>query len=661
MPRLRKLAPHEIENIVPAGVKNLMPDDPGFLKLRFTAKSLSANPEAARLFLQANGYHVRPYGTGFNFAVQKSIIGEDGAPLPPSSNAWRVLDPDKPSDIAYDLMDLLGDFGAGIIGGAGGAALGAAIGSVVPGIGTAIGGIVGAGLGQAAGEAGRQFAGSKAGIPENFDPTNIGVAGALGAAAGPVGKFIGKGVKAGVKYIGNKILPEVQDLGLSLGARVVGLVDQPGLSAVNSLSKRAATMTARITLPAANPNAVGQQLAKGELPQAISLVDIMRARLGFIQDSGFKEATQTALMRKAATENGVTARMGPALNRFMRTKLPLSIDEEKEILQAQHTLDTIMSTLNVPTTRTVLRSVKVPSKTLTSKGVSFQTTDVVEEAVELSQKERFKILANTEYPIEVVQEVLEATDNYVAHRGGFDAIRGRKVDEFTKRARGAARALRLRIRGKLGQEYTDLNAITSSKTRLRNIIRDQVGEGKAGAENYMLNLFKGGKNQIRRDLVDFDKLFGTDFFKYAELAAVGAGFGSGGSIRPFGVPGFRPNLTATGNFLGTNLFSGQTAAAVGGFAIGGVKGALLGGLLASPRGIVTLTRAGQFGVRAGAKAVRGSARAVDVAGRIGIDRAGVAAASREIAQRIAPDKPVAREGAQERVQPRRRRLFLGGS
>jgi len=609
----RKLSIAEIENVTPAVVQNEMPDEPEALFLRWTVKNLITTPERARLFLRAKDYHVRPYGSGFNFALQKVKRDQDGNVLPPNPEAWRTLDPDSWDDLLYDFTDIFSEIAVGAATVAGGA----------------FGGPLGAAGAAGAAELLRQGAGTLAGAEDNFDPLGAGVTAGLSGVAGPVGGALSRFGGAAI----GQVVGKGRDLGLSLGAKIASFRSTPGLLAAEALSERAATMSARLTLPSAAPNLTGQVLQKGELPEAMHLVHILRARLDAIAQTGFPELKTTGLMRDAA--RNVTVPIKKAVYRLIRTQPLLTVDDAADAHGAHLLRERMMNVLGIPARQVV----RVP-------GAGFASTPRT-ILRKMSPGERLKALKAAKPTIPQMHTILSHLDDYVAKRGGYDATKKFRADLFTRRVKNAATELREQIASTLGQPYRDLNSLASVKIATRNSMRDLVGEGVAGSEAFLQNIFKAGKSEARDLVTRFDALFGTDFMPYIRLAGVGQQTFSRATGREL-----FPRLTAVGQPLGVNLFS--TGALAASASLGGYSGAAAGVALASPLGIVSLTRLAQGAFRGGEALGRGvGALAPRGSVRAGAARtaayASVAASAREIRSRLAPDKPVAREGAQQRV------------
>lgn len=204
---IRVLSQEESENYTPLHVTN----EQGVSNLeRFVVKNLAANPEKAKDYLKSIGYEVRPYGSGFNFAVRK-----------PGSPEWKVVDPSGMD--SQDIFDLVGDLASGFL--VGGATLsGLGWGSL------ATGAAAGAGV-----EALREGLGSLAGVPNNFSGSDIalqGAAGAAGPALGIAGRTLEKASSPAVSATGRFLR--------TLGAKAAGIKDTPNLSGEAALGLRAA-------------------------------------------------------------------------------------------------------------------------------------------------------------------------------------------------------------------------------------------------------------------------------------------------------------------------------------------------------------------------------------------------------------------------------------
>lgn len=182
----RPLTDMEYGNLRPSAVLDEMGVDPGE---RFVIKNF-LNPGMAEMFLRSRGYEVLKYGSGLNFAVRKN-----------ENEPWKVLDPDKGGigEFFRDVADVvIGDIALPTIGATAGAAAG---------------GLPGAMVGSAAAEGVRQaigqsIAGDSGG--SNFDPLQIGIAGAsagAGAAVGAALRPVGRVAQAGAQRLAHSLEP----------------------------------------------------------------------------------------------------------------------------------------------------------------------------------------------------------------------------------------------------------------------------------------------------------------------------------------------------------------------------------------------------------------------------------------------------------------------
>jgi len=200
---------------------------------RFTVKNLAANPAAAQRFLETKGFEVRPFGSGFNFAVRR--IG--------SNDSFEVVDP-----AGFEPQDIL-DFSFDAIAGTATTRIGGVVSGLVGGflIGGPIGALIGAGVGLAIGgiisEGGRQLLGSALGVPENADFKTIMFVGLASGMAPGVGRTIG----AGGRLLGRKVVAPVsralfrpaKNITAELAGAVTRIADRPGLTAGEALLARA--------------------------------------------------------------------------------------------------------------------------------------------------------------------------------------------------------------------------------------------------------------------------------------------------------------------------------------------------------------------------------------------------------------------------------------
>ena len=116
----------------------------------------------------------------------------------PDEKEWRVVDPSFLSggirEVIRDVSDLAYEIPSMALAGAGGIA-GAAAGALTGPVGAVAGGLAGIGAGEAAAETLKQTIAKKKNFREDYDASQIALAGALGAAAGPALGAAGRLVK----------------------------------------------------------------------------------------------------------------------------------------------------------------------------------------------------------------------------------------------------------------------------------------------------------------------------------------------------------------------------------------------------------------------------------------------------------------------------------
>lgn len=207
---------------------------------RFAVKNFM-NPGTALMFLRARGYDALPYGDGLNFAVRRAG----------SADSWKLVDPQKGGvgEFLRDMLDLsVGDVALP----AAGAALGA--------LGGAAAGPLGAAAGFAAGGAGaetlRQGIGNAIAGGGSFDPGQIALAGAAGAAVPAIGKFVaapvGRAVQRGAAALesGLGATGFAGRAGETILSRLSGVKAAEGMSVHDIFAARASAGARPLVTPA---------------------------------------------------------------------------------------------------------------------------------------------------------------------------------------------------------------------------------------------------------------------------------------------------------------------------------------------------------------------------------------------------------------------------
>jgi hypothetical protein len=603
--QMRPLSVGELGNLAPARVMNEMGVE---FSERWKLKNFAKNPEQMKLALEAMGYHVMPYGGGFNFAVQRGIIDPDtGEAAPPDPDSWRVVDPsgfNDPKEIMYDFLDLTADIGSGFL-----ATLGAVGGGIATG---GLGAVAGAAAGGAAGELARQGIGEAIGFENNID---VGQAATVGAFTGA---FEGAGglVAAGAR----KIAPALKEIGLGLPARLIGLSKSgdmtPGiqLDEMARLARSKLTVPTRATIASAGKRG-GLELGRGQTLRPLDAVNAFRAAADEtthvfrkVMDenmmSGFRELRLAGQIVAQNARRGVraqTSKAWQALNEVIDNPSIIAEMGPANFRKTQQLLNTLGARLGGGSAARI--------KTLKSLRV--------DQAWGLKQE----------------------LDEFLRSIGAFKADPSNiRLKPFMASVKNAADELREALRVALPKRYEQLMKTTKDKFTVLGKLRPKLGEGKEGAENFVNNFLRTGGTEARQTVQQFDRLFGSNFDEVFSATAVAEKFGPGGQLSII------PKLAATGQFVTISALGG------GGLVAGGPFGAAIGlgvGLLsASPRGIVTgINRIARPGLAAGAA----GARAGRAAGRL---------AAPGVSVRLSSDKPVARQdGSPPRGRSERRLRF----
>lgn len=496
---------------------------------RWNMKNFAANPGKAKNYLRSLGYEVANFGSGFNFAVRM-----------PGEQAWKVVDPPLGhggvGEFVKDMTDLTSDVLGGFLTGA--ATTAGAVGGI-PGAAAA-----GAGAG-AATEAGRQGIGSALGIPDNTDAGQIATVGALSGALPVAGAGLRAAGRQASQFIG-KAGVEVPQALRTLGARVAGIRDQPGMDAGEILARRAA-------------------IKPGEVIQSpTDFLAQVRAKFDHLSGRVIPALTnETSRIINQHPEARINATGIVKLLKGQEGRLRSLADADARA-EAGKILDGIESAV----------------------GADFS---LVPAGIQMGRKEGRSVILNARQADTLKRSLQELVD---ASRG----YEGRPGDEkVTSLLRSAARTLRVKMEdalgGKTGQ-FAKANAEASRIIESRDAMRDMFGSHIKSAESNVLNLVGKGKSEARQIVRDFDEINGTNFENLAQQAQVGYAFNPTEGT-DFGKPELIGRITATGNVLGGGLIGGG---AVAGGPLGALGGAGIYGtgvLAAGPRAMVAYTRGAQ--------------------------------------------------------------------
>ena len=520
---------------------------------RFTVKNLAANPAAAQRFLETKGFEVRPFGSGFNFAVRR--VGSD--------EKFQVVDP-----AGFEPQDIL-DFSFDAIAGTATTRIGGVVSGAIAGalIGGPIGALIGAGIGLAVGgiisEAGRQLLGSALGVPENADFKTImfvglasGIAPGVGRTLGAGGRLLGRKVGA---PISRGLIQPAKNIAAELAGAVTRIKDRAGLTAGEALTARAALPRSEVIR---TPFDVGEDLVN---------------RIALILGHKFPERKA---IEKILDASGKTFNLNPTFDRL--ALIGTSIRESA--------LDAASSQKLVGELSEKIVGVMRVSSTVLENPAQFR-----------------KLL--TRIPARLTDDIagrLQKESNFTNDLGV------RVINAFTGGTRQAQKILRIQMRKDLGREFRVLESLINQNLAVSQNLQRRIGRmvealgSDPKAEAFINGLVGNNKVALRRLVARFDRLNNTDFLRLSERAAIGSAFQAGAGLA-FGQPSFRPNITVTGGILGLSVAS-TVLGATGPVAL---AAAPVGAVLSSQRGVVGTTRALQGLSRAVGTTGRGLARGVN--------------------------------------------------
>lgn len=526
----RDLKPDEVSQLIDEGY--ILNEAGADLLTRWLTKTFSANPQEAAAFLKRRGFQVMP-GENGEIAIRNpnldTVLGAD-------NNQWKVLDPKggfewaDAVDVAYDVFISGPLIGAATLGGAGaGAAVGALGGPVGAAVGAGAGAMAGGGSGSAAAETIRQKIGKGLGVNINEDPQAVEQAAKVGT-----------------------VLPTVGGAILRLAAKFPKALLQAGRFANkkaaalsrNILSKVAGTSEEEITTVAGS-QALTKRVLKEQASPAIELLDRMRGTIATLRDKAnlFPETREMASILEKAR--------------------PVPLRGLMKILKQERISP-------VGKERVAVRSARQMAEQIAHK---YGFKDANEAALgSVTAKE--------------AQEIKRTLQDQVA----FGKFEDKFIETILKRAQGSLRSRIVQSipTSQARSRYQALNgygSFTDSQGRFNygkgqvgkmealNELEKRLGEHKktGTAETFIESVTKGGRNQDRRLVEQFDRLFGTKFVEEGQATRL---------VKKFS--GDVPRITATGMILGVG-----PGAAVGG-AIGGAPGAVTGAgaglMLATPKG-----------------------------------------------------------------------------
>lgn len=612
---VRFLNPAEVPELTPINVS----EEQGVSGFeRFVVKNLTSNPESARSFLESRGYQTRKWGDGWNFAVRK----RDGDP-------WKVVDP-RGLD-AWDITDLLGDVGVGLLSGAT-ATLGAGLGAGGGPAGFVAGGVAGGTAGGTAGEAARQGLGKLAGVPDNIDPGQIALSGGIGGAFPAMGGLLGATGRGLARATNSSFGEAVGEQLSNLGAMVAGTgalgntmsrgevlaararIPQEKLPSVEGVAKRLHSVVNRlwnkgqahiVELDQAEKMAglAHEQGVRVDARSVIENLDRYTPKPGEPKPVTTIKQSATTTTAKT-TKAGESIRGGEVERRGVRTNLLEEPPEPQPF--ASRVEETRTATGDVSASSTATREVTTARTTLEAEDV------LAKEAAELAVSEpslpktiqgviaRVKALIGDEdlsalSPV-TATKLKRQLQKIAFSKGAFEnePIGDAFTRIITTAGHDLRRATETAMEANGFGSYAKLMEIGSARFGYLKDMYEVAGRDPEQALKYVQGVYGG--NFRLQSLRDFEKHMGipaNGLSKAVENARIGeVAFGPGRR----GKAPLLPRFTAVGTLFGAGLAANQLGIDIGPMT------PLIGVALASPRSILALTRLGQkFGGPAAVK------------------------------------------------------------
>jgi len=606
---------------------------------RLTIKNLATNGRAVRSFLEGRGYETRKFGKGmFDFAVRKG-----------ASTDWEVIDPQAGSggimEFFLDIADFAGDAGVGIV-----ATLGAIGGAALGGAGAIPGGAAGA----AVGETVRQLIGEATGLEDNIDPTQIALQGGAGLALPLAGKAVGAAARGvakaipGVGAIQRKIGAKIAGIGnttelageeaLDIAARAsdIGTKTLPRTGAkvggtiretrpLPSFRQAAATYR-KLVLFLANKEKrpFAERLAVDEVikqdPRTINMMPVMERLRSF----GLKQRTGTATTTKTiatqtATRGTSVSKKGVTRKGFKRDLLdddgganPVEFatrsDEtittgglgsksgRSERLAATREAEReVTTTRTAPTLEDVPTSVEGALERIGDPALLQNSQSLLDE---LSEVLRLAGVREDNVPAALAIRIKERLQARALGQGAFKGAPtpiNKSTQKLFRSLSSQQRRLIIQRYGGPNSQYGRLMTQVEIKSRSLNREVTFIGKDLETTERKLVGLYGTGKQSVMKRIEKFEKIFNVSLKNLRPSQLIRrAEAGTRAKVNPAtGQAELIPLITATGTFRQLPLIGGLIGAGAGG-PIGAGLGVAAGGaasLLASPRGIIALTRA----------------------------------------------------------------------
>ena len=606
---------------------------------RLSIKNLATNGRAVRSFLEGRGYETRKYGKGmFDFAVRRG-----------ASQDWEVIDPQAGSggimEFFLDIADFAGDAGVGIV-----STLGAIGGSMLGGAGAIPGGAAGA----AVGETVRQLIGEATGLEDNIDPTQIALQGAAGLVLPAAGKAVGaaaRGVakaippigaiqrKVGAKIAGVgsttelageealDIAARASDIGRKTlpltGAKVGGTIRET--RPLPSFRQAAATYR-KMVLFLANKekHPFAERLAVDEVikqdARAINMTPIMERLRSFGLKQRVGSATTTKTITTATTAKGTSvSAKGVTRKGFKRDFL----DEDGGANPAEFATRTdstittggkgfkggrserlaatreaereVTTTRTAPSFEDVPASVEGALERIGDPTLLQNSQSLLDELAEVLRQAGVR---EDNVPAALAMRIKERLQARALGAGAFKGVPtpiNKSTQKLFRSLASQQRRLLIQRYGGPTSQYGRLMTQVEIKSRAINRELTFIGKDLETTERKLVGLYGTGKQSVMKRIEKFEKIFGVSLKNLRPSQQIRrAEAGVRARVNPkTGQAELIPLITATGTFRELPLIGGLIGAGFGGPAGAGIGAAAGAGasLLASPRGVIALTRA----------------------------------------------------------------------
>lgn len=590
----------------------------GFLEMfgpRFVAKNLAASPDRARAYFERLGFETKRYGRGWNFAYRKRNDEND---------SWQVLDPEG-LDVG-DFFDIISDALIGV--GSGVTATLGALGGA--GLASIPGAMAGGAIGAAGLEAIKQGIGEAAGVPDNYDPAAVGIAGAGGAGGAALSALGGMAVRGTGRLLGGLVKTADRHVP-QIAAKLIGAKPLGEELTAGGVLMEGLRLTKSGTVPLMTPykaglvmrSAVRYTNAKGGLggriPQVVmadaAIEDASRASISANLAPAMQEIQKYALVpsgtrvvtketaARTITKSGSAERKGSVLDLLADEPEPRPFHKVSELEWGV--------TIKDPTTTVTTEPTFAPGATpeiQVARGVSESLPSDATKLIDHIRTQTGYFGPWEETPIQTAWTIKRILQGIARGEGankmaGPSEVYGRMVNSAAGRTRIAV-SQTMEANGYSG--FRPLMHLADKKARLLKFweealrTSDRTPIGEKAAENVVEGLYGEGGTAYLTALHQFARRFHegqeSQFIQKAVAGIRSASIGRALGAR--GLGGELPILTAVGGFRGPAMLAG-------GYATAGPVGMVAGGLLGSPRVMMRFTGPGAQKLSGAAAGVAG--------------------------------------------------------